>query len=170
MVIRIWIQEVHMRMNSEVCQNHSLIISREGLIVNPSLSTGKGLLIHSLQKDWWWENVRTPPKLGRYWEIHPRRPRDFRRPKRFPKGEARGKSPATGPVMVEHWCITCTVCSTLCTPTGQLLRSHKRLENSSETIASSVQSVHCAVCRGEMEERTDLSLSIGLQYCAGVVS
>ena len=56
-----------------------------------------------------------------------------------------------------------------CTPTGQLLRSHKILENSSETIASSVQSVHCAVCRGEMEERTDLSLSIGLQYCAGVL-
>ena len=44
--------------------HHSLIISREGLIVNPSLSTGKGLLIHSLQKDWWWENVRAPPKPG----------------------------------------------------------------------------------------------------------
>ena len=38
------------------------------------------------------ENVRTPPKLGRYWKIHPRRPRDFLRPERFPEGEARGKS------------------------------------------------------------------------------
>ena len=45
--------------------------------VNPSLSTGKDFLIHSLSKDWWWENVRTPPKLGSYWEIHPRRPGDF---------------------------------------------------------------------------------------------
>ena len=57
---------------------HCLIISREGLIltlVNPSLSTGKDFLFHSLKKDWWWENVRTPPKLGRYWEIHPLRPR-----------------------------------------------------------------------------------------------
>ena len=28
------------------------------------------------------ENVRTPPKLGRYWEIHPLCPRDFPRPLR----------------------------------------------------------------------------------------
>ena len=29
--------------------------------------------------------VRAPPKLGRYWEIHPWRRRDFPRPKIFPK-------------------------------------------------------------------------------------
>ena len=45
--------------------------------VNPYLSTGKGFLIHSLQKNWCWEIVRTPPKLGKYWEIHPLRPPDF---------------------------------------------------------------------------------------------
>ena len=33
-----------------------------------------------------------PPKRGRYWEIHPRSPRDFLTPERFPEGEARGKS------------------------------------------------------------------------------
>ena len=33
--------------------------------------------------------IRAPPKRGRYWEIHPRSPRDFPRPERFPKGEAR---------------------------------------------------------------------------------
>ena len=38
------------------------------------------------------ENVRTPPKLGRYWEIHPLRPWDFPRPSRFPLGFALGKS------------------------------------------------------------------------------
>ena len=38
------------------------------------------------------ECIRAPPKGGRYWEIHPRRPRDFPRPERFPEGEARGKS------------------------------------------------------------------------------
>ena len=36
--------------------------------------------------------IRAPPRRGRYWEIHPRRPRDFPRPERFPEGEARGKS------------------------------------------------------------------------------
>merc|ERR1712055_825239 len=36
--------------------------------------------------------VRAPPRRGRYWEIHPRRPKDFPRPERFPEGEARGKS------------------------------------------------------------------------------
>ena len=38
--------------------------------------------------------IRAPPKRGRYWEIHPRRPRDFLRPERFPEGnlEGRGKS------------------------------------------------------------------------------
>ena len=60
--------------------------------VNPSLSRGMDFLIHPCR----WvddeENVRTPPKRGRYWEIHPRRPRDFPRPERFPEGEARGKS------------------------------------------------------------------------------
>ena len=60
--------------------------------VNPSLPTGMDFLIHPCR----WiddeENVRTPPKRGRYWEIHPRRPRDFRRPKRFPESEAREKS------------------------------------------------------------------------------
>ena len=38
------------------------------------------------------ECIRAPPKRGRYWEIHPRRPRDFPRPERFPEGKARGKS------------------------------------------------------------------------------
>ena len=39
-----------------------------------------------------WEHcIRAPPKQGRYWEIHLRCPRDFLRPKRFPKGEAWGK-------------------------------------------------------------------------------
>ena len=32
--------------------------------VNPSLSTGKDFLTHSLYKNLWWEDVRTPPKLG----------------------------------------------------------------------------------------------------------
>ena len=60
--------------------------------VNPSLSRGMYFLIHPCR----WiddeENVRTPPKLGRYWEIHPLRPRDFPRPLRFPSGFALGKS------------------------------------------------------------------------------
>ena len=60
--------------------------------VNPSLSRGMDFLIHPCR----WiddeENVRTPPKLGRYWEIHPLRPRDFPRPSRFPSGFALGKS------------------------------------------------------------------------------
>ena len=60
--------------------------------VNPSLPTGMDFLIHPCR----WiddeENVRTPPKLGRYWEIHPLRPRDFPRPSRFPSGFALGKS------------------------------------------------------------------------------
>ena len=50
--------------------------------VNPSLSTGKDFLIHSLSKNWCWEIVRAPPKLGRYWEIHPLRPQDFPQPSR----------------------------------------------------------------------------------------
>ena len=37
-----------------------------------------------VSKDWWWENVHTPPKLGRNWEIYPLCPRDFPRPSRFP--------------------------------------------------------------------------------------
>ena len=36
--------------------------------------------------------IRAPPKQGRYWEIHPQRPRDILRPKRFSQGEAWGKS------------------------------------------------------------------------------
>ena len=36
--------------------------------------------------------IRAPPRRGRYWEIHPRCWKDFPRPKRFPEGEARGKS------------------------------------------------------------------------------
>ena len=36
--------------------------------------------------------IRAPPRRGRYWEIHPRRPKDFPRPERFPEGEAQGKS------------------------------------------------------------------------------
>ena len=36
--------------------------------------------------------IRALPRRGRYGEIHPRRPRDFLRPERFPEGEARGKS------------------------------------------------------------------------------
>ena len=38
------------------------------------------------------QNVHTPPKLRRSWEIHPLRPRDFPRPSRFPSGFALGKS------------------------------------------------------------------------------
>ena len=38
------------------------------------------------------ECIRAPPRRGRYWEIHPWRPKDFPRPERFPEGEARGKS------------------------------------------------------------------------------
>ena len=34
--------------------------------------------------------IRAPPRRGRYWEIHPRRPRDFPRPERNLEG--RGKS------------------------------------------------------------------------------
>ena len=30
--------------------------------------------------------IRAAPKRGRYWEIHPLRPRDFPRPSRFPSG------------------------------------------------------------------------------------
>ena len=32
------------------------------------------------------ECIRAAPRRGRYWEIHPRRPRGFPRPERFPKG------------------------------------------------------------------------------------
>ena len=60
--------------------------------VNPSLSTGMDFLIHPCR----WidddENVRTPQKLGRYWEIHPLRPQNFPQPSRFPSGYALGKS------------------------------------------------------------------------------
>ena len=44
--------------------------------------------------------IRASPKWGRYWEIHPWRPRDFPRPERFPEGEARWKSrgPSVGGV------------------------------------------------------------------------
>ena len=60
--------------------------------VNPSLPRGMDFLIHPCR----WiddeENVRTPPKLMRYWEIHPLRPQDFPRPLRFPSGFALGKS------------------------------------------------------------------------------
>ena len=40
----------------------------------------------------WLDCICAPPKRGSYWEIHPRRPRDFLRPERFLEGEARGKS------------------------------------------------------------------------------
>ena len=33
-----------------------------------------------LSPHWWWENVRTQPKLGRFREIHPLCPRDFPQP------------------------------------------------------------------------------------------
>ena len=35
-----------------------------------------------------YECIRAQPRRGRYWEIHPRRPKDFPRPERFPEGEA----------------------------------------------------------------------------------
>ena len=56
-------------------------MDREGLTV-----------LKSILLCWWWENVRPPPKLGRYWEIHPLCPRDFPRPSRFPSGFALGIS------------------------------------------------------------------------------
>ena len=34
--------------------------------------------------------IRTLPRGGMYWVVHPRRPRDFPRPERCPEGEARG--------------------------------------------------------------------------------
>ena len=36
--------------------------------------------------------IRTLPRGGMYWIVHPRRPRDFPRPERCPEGEARGTS------------------------------------------------------------------------------
>ena len=75
--------------------NQSLIISREGLILTLSI-------LPCPQRRIFWS---TPcrkidaerlsvlhQKLGRYWEIHPLRPPDFRRPSRFPSGFALGKS------------------------------------------------------------------------------
>ena len=48
--------------------------------VHPSLPSEMNFLIHRCR----WiddeENVRTPPKLGRYWKIYPLRHRDFPRP------------------------------------------------------------------------------------------
>ena len=38
------------------------------------------------------ECIRTLPRGGMYWVVHPRRPRDFPRPERCPEGEARGTS------------------------------------------------------------------------------
>ena len=35
------------------------------------------------------EYIRTLPRGGMYWVVHPRRPRDFPRPERCPEGEAR---------------------------------------------------------------------------------
>ena len=51
--------------------------------VNPSLPTGMDFVIHPCRWIDDYENVRTPPKLGRYWEIHPLRPRDFPIPPSF---------------------------------------------------------------------------------------
>ena len=36
--------------------------------------------------------INTSLIMMKEWEIHPRRPKDFPRPERFPEGEARGKS------------------------------------------------------------------------------
>ena len=36
--------------------------------------------------------IRTLPRGGTYWVVHPRRPRDFPRPQRCPEGKARGTS------------------------------------------------------------------------------
>ena len=55
----------------------------------------KLLGVQKQDSSWLAENkdcIRAPPRRGRDWEIHPRRPKDFPRPKRFPEGEARGKS------------------------------------------------------------------------------
>ena len=75
--------------------NHSLIISREGLILTLSiLPCPQGWISWSIPRDRIddEENVRTPPKLGKYLEIHPLRPWDFPQPSRFPSGFALGKS------------------------------------------------------------------------------
>ena len=79
---------------------HSLINSREVLILT--------LSIHLTRQGWIWcpslpageYCIRTLPRGGMYWEIHPPRPERFPkgrgfctpRPERFPEGEARGKS------------------------------------------------------------------------------
>ena len=39
-----------------------------------------------------WYCIRTLPRGGIYWVVHPQRPRDFPRPERCPEGEARGTS------------------------------------------------------------------------------
>ena len=53
---------------------HSLILSMEGLIfttVNPPLPEEMDFLIRHCRCIYDQENVHTPPKLGRYWEIIP---------------------------------------------------------------------------------------------------
>ena len=76
---------------------HSLILSREGLILTLSiLPCPEGWISWSIPVDELMRRrmsiVHAPPKLGRYWEIHPLRPWDFPRPSRVPSGFALGKS------------------------------------------------------------------------------
>ena len=89
--------DVHCATQFEAVYGHSLII-------NPSL--GMYQEIHPCRASNTYsvkintsllmmrECIRTLPRGGMYWVVHPRRPRDFPRPKRCPEGhlEGRGKS------------------------------------------------------------------------------
>ena len=63
---------------SSSLQPHKFSHPQQGRIdfntVNPSLPTGMDFLIHPCRRIDDEENVHTPPKLRRYWEIHPLRP------------------------------------------------------------------------------------------------
>ena len=69
-------------------------MSREGLIkrFESRLAWGDGFPDLFLGKDWLWENLRTPTKQRRYWEIRLLCPRDLTQPMRFPLGFVLGKS------------------------------------------------------------------------------
>jgi len=88
---------------------HSLIISRKGLILTlPFLPCREGRVFWSTpcRKNWWWENVRTVPKLGSFLEIHHLCPWDFPQPSRFRvSGNRLGVGdgfPNTSLVLMEH--------------------------------------------------------------------
>ena len=52
------------------------------------------------------ECIRTLPRGGMYWVVHPRRPRDFPRTERCPKGKARGTSQGRGKSRGRRGCAT----------------------------------------------------------------